>query len=91
MRAGFRLGQAAEREAQIIDLFLRGGERKKPWSLSVSTGRKRGGDARRIDMAANIVAGRQRIGAKIARVCNRSANLTVWLQDTQGIGVSPLT
>ena len=26
--AGFRLGQAAEREAQIIDLFLRGGEKE---------------------------------------------------------------
>jgi hypothetical protein len=37
------------------------------------------------------MAGGERIGAELAGGLQGSENLTVWLQETQGIGVSPVT
>ncbi len=62
---GFRLGHAAEREAQIVDLLLRGGEKEIALVL-VGIDRTIEGAVRAIGMAADIVACRQSIGAEIA-------------------------
>ena len=45
--------------------------------------------SRRAGRSADVVAGGQRIGAEVAGDAEQVVNLTVWLQSTQGMGVSP--
>src|SRR5690606_30280451 len=60
------LRQMTEREAQIINLLLRGGE-KEIALVAIRVDRTIKRAMRAIGAAANIVAGRQRIGTEIAR------------------------
>ncbi len=63
--ADFRLGHATQREAQIVDLFLRSREQEITL-VAVGIDRTEEGAMRTIGVAADIVAGRKGGGAQIA-------------------------
>ena len=64
--ADLGLGHAAEREAQIVDLLLRGGEQEVAL-VAVGVDRPEQRAVRAVGAAADVVAGGQRIGAELAR------------------------
>ena len=64
--ADLGLGHAAQRKAQIVDLLLRGGKQEIAL-VAVGVDRAEQRAMRAVGAAADIVAGRQRVGAEIAR------------------------
>src|SRR5690606_38416474 len=64
--ADLRLRQAAQRKAQIVDLLLRGGEEEIALvAVGIDGAVERA--MRAIGPRAYVMAGRQRVGAKLAR------------------------
>ena len=82
------LGHVAERKAQEVELRLRGGEEEVALvAVEIDAADKAPAARRRRASAHSALS--PSLGIELRAVSSRSANLTVWLQETQGIGVSP--
>ena len=67
--AGLRLGEVAERKAQQIDLLARGGEQKIALVALGLAGAEERAAAARQRPRGDVMAGRQHLGAEVARGC----------------------
>jgi hypothetical protein len=78
------MGMPPSGKAQEVELLARGGEQEIALVALGSAARCSARPPRGPARARDVVAGRQRVGAEVARGLEQVGNLTRWLQATQG-------